>query len=31
MPTVKDIMTKNVISIAVDNSVFEVAELMSSN
>lgn len=31
MPTVKDIMTKNVISIAVDNSVFEAAEFMSSN
>jgi CBS domain-containing protein len=31
MPIVKDIMTKNVISISVDNSVFEAAELMSSN
>jgi len=31
MPTVKDIMTKNVISIGVHNSVFEAAELMSSN
>jgi CBS domain-containing protein len=31
MPTVKDIMTKNVVSICVYNSVFEAAELMSSN
>jgi CBS domain-containing protein len=31
MPTVKDIMTKDVVSIGVDNSVFEAAELMSSN
>ena len=31
MPAVKDIMTKNVISIGVNNSVFEAAELMSSN
>ena len=31
MPTVKDIMTKNVISTDVNNSVFEAAELMSSN
>jgi CBS domain-containing protein len=31
MPKVKDIMTKNVVSIGVDNSVFEAAELMSSN
>ena len=31
MPSVKDIMTKNVVSICVDNSVFEAAELMSSN
>jgi CBS domain-containing protein len=31
MPTVKDIMTKIVISIGVHNSVFEAAELMSSN
>ena len=30
MPTVKDIMTKDVVSIGVDNSVFEAAELMSS-
>ena len=30
MPTVKDIMTKNVVSIGVNNSVFEAAELMSS-
>ena len=30
MPSVKDIMTKNVVSICVDNSVFEAAELMSS-
>jgi CBS domain-containing protein len=31
MPTVKDIMTKNVVSIGVDNSVLEAAEIMSSN
>ena len=31
MPTVKDIMTKDVVSIGVNNSVFEAAELMSSN
>ena len=31
MPTVKDIMTKNVISIGADKSVFEAAELMSSS
>jgi CBS domain-containing protein len=31
MPTVKDIMTKNVVSIGVNNSVFEASELMSSN
>ena len=31
MPSVKDIMTKNVASIGVNNSVFEAAELMSSN
>ena len=31
MPTVKDIMTKDVVSIGVDKSVFEAAELMSSN
>ena len=31
MPTVKDIMTKNVVSIGVNNSVFEAAELMSSS
>ena len=31
MPTVKDIMTKDVVSMGVDNSVFEAAELMSSN
>ena len=31
MPAVKDIMTKNVVSIGVNNSVFEAAELMSSN
>ena len=31
MPSVKDIMTKDVVSIGVDNSVFEAAELMSSN
>lgn len=31
MPKVKDIMAKDVISIGVDNSVFEAAELMSSN
>jgi CBS domain-containing protein len=31
MPTVKDIMTTNVISIGVDNSVLEAAEIMSSN
>lgn len=30
MPSVKDIMTKNVVSICVDNSVFEAAELMTS-
>jgi CBS domain-containing protein len=31
MPTVKDIMTKKVVSIGVNNSVFEATELMSSN
>ena len=31
MPSVKDIMTKNVVSIDVDNSVLEAAEIMSSN
>ena len=31
MPKVKDIMTKDVVSIGVDNSVFEAAVLMSSN
>ena|SRR5450756_1954732 len=31
MPKVKDIMTKKVVSIGVNNSVFEAAELMSSN
>jgi len=31
MTSVKDIMTKKVISIDVENSVFEAAELMSSN
>jgi CBS domain-containing protein len=31
MPTVKDIMTKDVVSIGVNNSVFEAAELMGSN
>jgi CBS domain-containing protein len=31
MPTVKDIMTENVISIDVNNSVFEAASTMSSN
>lgn len=31
MPSVKDIMTKDVISISVDNTVFDAAELMSSN
>jgi CBS domain-containing protein len=31
MPSVKDIMTKNVVSIGVDNSVLEAAEIMSSN
>lgn len=31
MPKVKKIMTKNVISIGVNNSVFEAAELMSNN
>lgn len=31
MPTVKDIMTKNVVSIGVNNTVFEAADLMSSN
>jgi CBS domain-containing protein len=30
MPSVKDIMTKDVVSIGVDNSVFEAAVLMSS-
>jgi len=30
MPAVKDIMTKNVVSVCVENSVFEAAELMSS-
>ena len=31
MPSVKDIMTKNVVSIGVDNNVLEAAEIMSSN
>jgi CBS domain-containing protein len=31
MPKVKDIMTKNVVSIGVDSSVFEAAELMCSS
>ena len=31
MPTVKDIMTKNVVSIGVCSSVFEAAELLGSN
>jgi len=31
MTTVKDIMTKDVVSISVDSSVFDVAEVMSSN
>ena len=31
MPKVKDIMTKDVVSISVDRSVFEVAELMCSS
>ena len=31
MPSVKDIMTKNVVSIGVDNSVLEANEIMSSN
>lgn len=31
MPKVKDIMTKDVVSIGVSNTVFEAAELMSSN
>ena len=31
MPTVKDIMTKDVVSIGVNNSVFEASELMGSN
>ena len=31
MPTVKDIMTENVVSIGPDDSVFEAANLMSSN
>lgn len=31
MPTVKDIMTKNVVSTSVNNSIFDAAELMSSN
>ena len=31
MTSVKDIMTKDVVSIGVNNSVFEAAELMSSN
>jgi len=31
MPKVKDIMTENVVSIGVDSSVFEAAELMSSS
>ncbi len=30
MTAVKDIMTKNVVSVCVENSVFEAAELMSS-
>ena len=31
MPSVKDIMTKEVVSINVNNSVFDAAELMSSS
>jgi CBS domain-containing protein len=31
MPSVKDIMAKNVVSIGINDSVFEAAELMSSN
>ena len=31
MPSVKDIMTKDVVSIDLNNSVFEAAELMSSS
>jgi CBS domain-containing protein len=31
MPTVKDIMTENVVSISIDDSVFEAANLMNSN
>jgi CBS domain-containing protein len=31
MTTVKDIMTKDVVSISVDSSVFDVAEVMRSN
>ncbi len=31
MPSVKDIMTKDVVSIGVNNSVFEAAQLMSSS
>jgi len=31
MPKVKDIMTKNVVSISVDSNVFEAAELMCSS
>lgn len=31
MPTVKDIMTENVVSIGLDDSVFEAANLMSSS
>jgi CBS domain-containing protein len=31
MPTVKDIMTENVVSINIDDSIFEAANLMSSN
>ena len=30
MPSVKDIMTSDVVSIGVNNSVFEAAELMSN-
>jgi CBS domain-containing protein len=31
MPTIKDIMTENVVSISIDDSVFEAANLMNSN
>ena len=31
MPKVKEIMTKNVVSIGINNNVFEAAELMNSN